>query len=388
MSLRNETLALLRRLGVTDAAFAPEGLPARSPITGETHRHAPRWTERPRPAPPSAAPCEAFRAMAQGPGAAPRRIRPAARRGTARRTRPISGCSSPSRPARSSSEGLGEVQEMIDICDFRRRPVAPALRPHHRHRAPRPPDDGDLAPARRLRRHHRLQLPRRGLVLERRARLRLRQPSRLEALGKDAAHGARRAGRRRARRREVRRRSRGICRGPDRRRAMSARRSSTITASPSISATGSTAMGRQVGPRARRPLRAAPSSNSAATMPPSSRPRADLDLALRAIAFAAMGTAGQRCTTLRRLIVHESVYDTLVPKLKKVYCQRPRRRSARARRARRPADRQGCLRRHGAARSARPAPWAASVHGGEREHASASPDAYYVAPGPGRDAGA
>jgi aldehyde dehydrogenase (NAD+) len=48
-------------------------------------------------------------------------------------------------------------------------------------------------------------------------------------------------------------------------------------------------------------------------------PTADLDLTLRAIAFSAMGTAGQRCTTLRRLIVHESVYDTLIPQLKKVY---------------------------------------------------------------------
>ena len=54
-------------------------------------------------------------------------------------------------------------------------------------------------------------------------------------------------------------------------------------------------------------------------MPPSSRPTADLDLALRGIAFAAMGTAGQRCTTLRRLFVHDSVYDALVPRLVKVY---------------------------------------------------------------------
>jgi aldehyde dehydrogenase (NAD+) len=44
-----------------------------------------------------------------------------------------------------TSEGLGEVQEMIDICDFRGRPLAPALRPDHRHRAPRAPDDGNLA---------------------------------------------------------------------------------------------------------------------------------------------------------------------------------------------------------------------------------------------------
>jgi aldehyde dehydrogenase (NAD+) len=40
---------------------------------------------------------------------------------------------------------------------------------------------------------------------------------------------------------------------------------------------------------------------------------------LRGVAFAAMGTAGQRCTTLRRLFVHESVYDQLVPRLKKAY---------------------------------------------------------------------
>jgi aldehyde dehydrogenase (NAD+) len=46
---------------------------------------------------------------------------------------------------------------------------------------------------------------------------------------------------------------------------------------------------------------------------------ADLDLTLRAIAFSAMGTAGQRCTTLRRLIVHDSIYDKLIPQLKKVY---------------------------------------------------------------------
>jgi aldehyde dehydrogenase (NAD+) len=87
---------------------------------------------------------------------------------------------------------------------------------------------------------------------------------------------------------------------------------------PLVSATGSTAMGRQVGPKlaarfARSLLELG--GNNAAIVAPS----ADLDLALRAIAFAAMGTAGQRCTTLRRLFVHESVYDTLVPRLKAAY---------------------------------------------------------------------
>ncbi|MCO5157996.1 MAG: aldehyde dehydrogenase family protein [Aquamicrobium sp.] len=85
-----------------------------------------------------------------------------------------------------------------------------------------------------------------------------------------------------------------------------------------ISATGSTRMGREVGPRlAKRFARSILElgGNNAGIVCPS----ADLDMALRAIAFGAMGTAGQRCTTLRRLIVHESVYDTLVPRLRKAY---------------------------------------------------------------------
>jgi aldehyde dehydrogenase (NAD+) len=87
---------------------------------------------------------------------------------------------------------------------------------------------------------------------------------------------------------------------------------------PLVSATGSTAMGRAVAPRlAKRFARAILElgGNNAAIVCPS----ADLDLTLRAIAFSAMGTAGQRCTTLRRLIVHESVYDELIPRLKRVY---------------------------------------------------------------------
>ncbi len=48
-------------------------------------------------------------------------------------------------------------------------------------------------------------------------------------------------------------------------------------------------------------------------------PSADLDLALRAITFSAAGTAGQRCTTLRRLIVHKSVKEQLVAKLQSAY---------------------------------------------------------------------
>ncbi|UWU19588.1 aldehyde dehydrogenase family protein (plasmid) [Rhizobium sullae] len=85
-----------------------------------------------------------------------------------------------------------------------------------------------------------------------------------------------------------------------------------------VSATGSTRMGREVGPRlAKRFARAILElgGNNGGIVCPS----ADLDMALRAVAFGAMGTAGQRCTSLRRLFVHDSVYDKLVPRLKKAY---------------------------------------------------------------------
>jgi aldehyde dehydrogenase (NAD+) len=87
---------------------------------------------------------------------------------------------------------------------------------------------------------------------------------------------------------------------------------------PLVSATGSTAMGRAIAPRlAQRFARAILElgGNNAAIVCPS----ANLDLTLRGVAFAAMGTAGQRCTTLRRLFVHESIYDTFVPRLKSAY---------------------------------------------------------------------
>ncbi len=87
---------------------------------------------------------------------------------------------------------------------------------------------------------------------------------------------------------------------------------------PLVSATGSTAMGRAVGPRlAQRFARSILElgGNNAAIVGPT----ADLDLTLRGVAFAAMGTAGQRCTTLRRLFVHDSIYDGIVPRLTTAY---------------------------------------------------------------------
>jgi aldehyde dehydrogenase (NAD+) len=87
---------------------------------------------------------------------------------------------------------------------------------------------------------------------------------------------------------------------------------------PLVSATGSTAMGRQVGPRlAQRFARSLLElgGNNASIICPS----ADIELAVRAVAFAAMGTAGQRCTSLRRLLVHEEVYDRVIARLQQVY---------------------------------------------------------------------
>jgi len=87
---------------------------------------------------------------------------------------------------------------------------------------------------------------------------------------------------------------------------------------PLISATGSTRMGQAVATRVaarfgRSILELG--GNNAAIVAPS----ADLDLAVRAIVFAAVGTAGQRCTTLRRLIVHESLQDKLLERLRHAY---------------------------------------------------------------------
>ena len=87
---------------------------------------------------------------------------------------------------------------------------------------------------------------------------------------------------------------------------------------PLVSATGSVPMGRgvgqTVGARLGRSLLELGGNNGMILTP-----SADLELALRAIVFAAVGTCGQRCTTLRRLIVHRSVASSLIERLKKTY---------------------------------------------------------------------
>lgn len=87
---------------------------------------------------------------------------------------------------------------------------------------------------------------------------------------------------------------------------------------PLISATGSTRVGKRVGAivgeRLGRSLLELGGNNAIIITE-----NADLDMALRAVLFGSVGTAGQRCTSTRRLIIHESVYETFKSKLVKAY---------------------------------------------------------------------
>src|SRR5690606_26944311 len=91
---------------------------------------------------------------------------------------------------------------------------------------------------------------------------------------------------------------------------------------PLVSATGSTAMGRSVAQvvagRLGRSLLELGGNNGMIVAP-----SADLDMAVRAITFAAVGTCGQRCTSLRRLFVHKSVSQKLIERLKTIYSSLP-----------------------------------------------------------------
>jgi aldehyde dehydrogenase (NAD+) len=145
-----------------------------------------------------------------------------------------------------------------------------------------------------------------------------------------------------------------------------------------VSATGSTRMGREVGPRVAarfgRSLLELGGNNAMIVAP-----SADLELAVRAILFSAVGTAGQRCTTLRRLIVHRDVAEALLARLNKAWS------SVRVGDPREPATLVGPLIDRAAFESMRAALQAATtagarVTGGERVLADAHPDAYYVRP--------
>ena len=292
------------------------------------------------------------------------------------------GCSARScaRPSRRSArwsrleagkivaEGLGEVQEMIDICDFAvglsRQLYGLTIateRPGHR-------DDGELASARRRRRSSPPSTSRsRSGPGTRRWRW---------------SAATRWSGSRRRRRRSPRCASRRSSRAPSQRfgddapaglLALLIGGASVGEALvddprvPLVSATGST----RDGPRGRRrgSRSASPAAilelggNNAAIVCPS----ADLDLALRAIAFAAMGTAGQRCTTLAPPVrAREHLRPISSPRLKKRLSRRSRRRSARGGHAGRAADRRAARSRRMQTALATAKAAGGKVTGGER----------------------
>ncbi len=314
-SVAEEARAILARLGVPESAFAPTGRPAMSPITGEVIAHVRETT-----------PEEAKAAIGRADAAfkAWRRI-PAPKRGEfvrlvgeeLRAAKDDLGRLVTLEAGKIVSEGLGEVQEMIDICDFAvglsrqlyGLTIATERADHRMMETWHPLGVCGVISA--------FNFP--VAVWSWNAALAfvcgdsvVWKPSEktlLTALATQAivARAAKRFG--------------GV---PDGLLELlfGGREVGEILVEdhrvPVLSATGSTAMGRQVGPKlAARFARAILElgGNNAAIVAPS----ADLDLALRGIAFAAMGTAGQRCTTLRRLFVHDSVYDQLVPRLVKVY---------------------------------------------------------------------
>ena len=89
---------------------------------------------------------------------------------------------------------------------------------------------------------------------------------------------------------------------------------------PLLSVTGSTRVGKRVGAivgeRLGRVIQELGGNNAIIISE-----HANMDIAIRAAVFGAVGTAGQRCTTTRRLIIHEKVYDDVIARLKKTYAQ-------------------------------------------------------------------
>jgi aldehyde dehydrogenase (NAD+) len=313
--VRPDAFDILARLGVRETAFARTGLAARSPITGELIAHLPETS----PEQASAAIGRAAQAFAVW------REVPPPRRGEfvrllgeeLRTAKSDLGRLVTLETGKIVSEGLGEVQEMIDICDFAvglsrqlyGRTIATERTEHRMMETWHPLGVCGVISA--------FNFP--VAVWSWNAALALvcgdpvvwkpSEKTPLTALAVQAIvqRAMQRFGDAPAGLSEVLIGGRevGEMLVDDRRVAV-------------VSATGSTAMGRAVGPRlAARFARAILElgGNNAAIVTAS----ADLDLALRAIAFAAMGTAGQRCTTLRRLFVADAVYQKLMPRLSQVY---------------------------------------------------------------------
>jgi aldehyde dehydrogenase (NAD+) len=372
----NEMLALCRKLGVAESAFAAAGLPARTPVSGAVAAHVRVDT-----------PAEAAAVIGRAHDAfLAWRMVPAPRRGEfvrllgeeLRAAKTDLGLLVTLEAGKIVSEGLGEVQEMIDICDFAvglsRQLYGLTIateRPSHRMMETWHPLGvcgvisafnfpvavwswnaalafvcGDSVVWKPSEKTPLTALATQAIVLRAMARF-----------GADAPAGLS-----------------GLIMG-DRTLGEALVDDARV---PVVSATGSTRMGREVGPRlARRFARAILElgGNNAAIVAPS----ADLALALRGIAFAAMGTAGQRCTTLRRLFVHESVYDAFVPRLIKAYGSvrvgDPRAAGTLIGPLIDAAAFDGMERALGDARA-----HGGVIHGGQRVAGIAGDDAFYVAP--------
>jgi len=146
-----------------------------------------------------------------------------------------------------------------------------------------------------------------------------------------------------------------------------------------ISATGSTRMGKAIAPRVAGrfgKLLLELGGNNAAIVAPT----ADLDLAVRGIVFSAAGTAGQRCTTLRRVIAHSSIADELVDRLKNAYATLPIGSPLAAGTLVGPLIDAASYEGFGKALSAAQADGGELVVGGERVLADDASEAFYVQP--------
>jgi aldehyde dehydrogenase (NAD+) len=374
--LRGEALAVLERLGVPASALAGPGIEARTPVTGQVLGHVAEVS------------AEATRAVIGKADAAFRLWRkvPGPRRGELvrlfgeelRAAKADLGRLVSIEVGKITSEGLGEVQEMIDICDFavglsrqlHGLTIATERRNHRMMETWHPLGVAGVISA--------FNFPvavwswnaALALVTGNSVVWKPSEKSLLTALataalfdravakfGDEAPEGLL-----------------GVLIGG---RAVGEALVDDARV-PLVSATGSTAMGRAVGPKlAARFARAILElgGNNAAIVCPS----ADIDIVVRAVAFAAMGTAGQRCTTLRRLIVHASVYDKLVPRLAAAY------RSVRVGNPLEAGNLVGPLIDKGAfdamqAALAEARAAGATVTGGGREQAEAWPGAYYARP--------
>ena len=374
-TLRNETADLLHQMGVSRAALIGGGLPACSPITGELLAEVAVTTAEA----VDAAVQTAHQAFLQW------RLVPAPRRGELvrllgeelRAHLSALGALVTIEAGKILSEGRGEVQEMVDICTFAAglsRGIGgltlPSERPHHRMMETWHPLGvvGVISafnfPVAVWAWNAALALVAGDTVVWKPS-----EKTPLTALAVQALF------------------ERAAAKMPDLPPNLSTLLLGAAPVGdalvnhplvPLISATGSTRMGRAVGPRVAarfgRSILELGGNNAAIVCP-----SADLELALRGIAFAAMGTAGQRCTTLRRLIVHETVYGELVGRLRRVYG------SVRIGDPRQPETLVGPLidqasyqAMQAALDAAREA--GATVTGGERVLADEFPDAFFVRP--------